>query len=199
MIAALIRIVTGTQARWQGVDPEPRQRIYFGNHRSNLDAPVIWAALPPLLRRRTRPVAAHDYWTRTALRRYLATHVFRVVLIHRTKLTAENHPLVPMETALDAGDSLILFPEGTRAAADADELNPFKPGLWHLATRHPQVELIPVLLENLNRILPKGEVLLVPVAAIVRFGAPLGFDPAEPKEQFLARARAAVAALADSP
>jgi 1-acyl-sn-glycerol-3-phosphate acyltransferase len=201
MTAAIIRLITGAQARWAGVEPVSPdgtipQRIYFANHASNLDAPVIWAALPLELRRRTRPVAAKDYWDHGPLRRYLASSVFRAVLIERKRVTAHTNPLGAMEDALDAGDSLIIFPEGTRTEDEEGEMSAFKPGLWHLARKHPNVQLVPVHLENLNRILPKGEFLLIPLLAAVTFGAPIAFDPDEPKAAFLERARASIESMA---
>ena len=196
MIAGLIRLVTGAQARWVGCTPGLRQRIYFANHSSNLDGPTIWASLPNQVRARTRPIAARDYWEKGPLRRWLAHAVFHAVLISREKITAGNNPLVAMETALAEGASLIIFPEGTRTVDEDTGMNPFKPGLWHLARRHPEVELVPVHLENLNRILPKGDVLLVPLLAAVTFGTPLLLQEGEDKLAFLERARGAVAALA---
>lgn len=201
IVAGLIRLITGVQARWKGIDPvRPDgsfpQRIYFANHSSNLDAPLIWAALPPVMRKMTRPVAAADYWDHGHIRRYFANHIFRCVLIPRHKVSARNNPLATIEPALDAGDSLILFPEGTRAMEDDAELGEFKPGLWHLAKKHPQVELVPVYLENLSRILPKGELILIPIQAAVTFGPPLHFDATEDKDAFLHRARHAIEQLA---
>ena len=200
MTAGLIRLVTGAQARWRGVEPVAPdgtipQRIYFANHASHLDAPVIWASLPTALRRRTRPVAARDYWERGAVRRRLASNVFRAVLIERERVTAHSNPLGPMEAALEAGDSLILFPEGTRTGDAEGEMSDFKPGLWHLARKHPEVQLVPVHLENLNRILPKGDFLLVPLLAAVTFGAPVRPEEGEDKAAFLQRARRSVEAL----
>ena len=195
MIAGLIRLLTGVRARWIGCEPDARQRIYFANHTSNLDLPVIWASLPDEVRARVRPIAAQDYWERGPLRRWLAHRVFRAVLIARTGITAANNPLTAMEAALTEGASLVIFPEGMRN--QDEELKPFKAGLWHLARKHPGIELVPVHLENLNRILPKGEVILIPLLAQVRFGAPLAAIAGEDKEAFLARARAAVIALAD--
>jgi 1-acyl-sn-glycerol-3-phosphate acyltransferase len=200
MIAELIRLVTGAQARWIGIDPvrpdgSAPQRIYFANHQSNLDAPVIWASLPLMLRGNTCPVAARDYWTGNPLRRYLANEIFHCVLIDRQKLTKSTNPLGLMEAALEKGNSLILFPEGTRTLDDEGDMGEFKPGLWHLAKKHPEVELVPVHLENLNRILPKGDFLLVPLLAAVTFGPPIKFDEAEDKMMFLGRAKHAVEAL----
>lgn len=54
---------------------------------------------------------------------------------------------------------------------------------------------MPVLIENLNRILPKGEFLPVPLLGGVSFGAPMKLENGEGRESFLARAQAAVKAL----
>jgi 1-acyl-sn-glycerol-3-phosphate acyltransferase len=200
VIAGLIRLISGAQARWCGVDPMRADgtvppRIYFANHQSNLDAPVIWASLPPELRRQTRPVAARDYWDAGPLRRYLSQKIFRVVLIERGKVTVSNNPLRAMEQVLDDGESLIIFPEGTRTMDDEGEMNDFKPGLWHLAKKHPEAELVPVHLENLNRILPKGTLVLVPLLAAVTFGKPVRIEEGEDKPTFLARSKRAVEEL----
>ncbi|HQY87638.1 MAG TPA: lysophospholipid acyltransferase family protein [Tepidisphaeraceae bacterium] len=197
MIASLIRWMTGAQARWLGVDPIDSnglipQRIYFANHQSNLDAPVIWAALPTALRRRTRPVAARDYWEGNVLRRLLSRRVFHAVLIERQKVTKSNNPLSAMEAAIELGDSLIIFPEGGRLGDDEGNIGEFKPGLFHLARKHPTVQLVPVYLENLNRILPKGEFFPAPVLAAVTFGAPLKLEEGEDKSDFLNRAKLAI-------
>jgi 1-acyl-sn-glycerol-3-phosphate acyltransferase len=196
VIAPLVQLVTGVQARWLGCEPVARQRIYFGNHVSNLDGPVIWAALPTSLRVTTRPVAARDYWLAGPVRRWLAGSVLNAVLIERKHITAANNPMHDLEAAINAGSSLILFPEGKRQADEDAGMNPFKPGLWHLARRRPEVELIPVHLANLNRMLPRGEVLFVPLMATVTFGSPITMPGEhEEKSAFLERARQAVADL----
>jgi len=191
-VAALIRLISGLQARWLGAEPADRQRIYFANHTSNLDAVVIWAALPEFIRKKTRPVAARDYW-QTGFRKWLANDIFRAVLIERHKVTAENNPLREMLSVLDGGESLIIFPEGGRFSGP--EPQKFKGGLFHLAKDRPQAELVPVYLENLNRILPKGEVLLVPLLGSLTIGAPLKLEADETKVDFLERARQAVWSL----
>jgi len=190
VVAAFFRAVCGARARWLGCEPSEQQRIYFANHTSHLDAIVLWATLPMALRARTRPVAAKDYWTANRLRVWLAEKVFRAVLIERRRVTASENPLRDMLSALDAGDSLILFPEGSRYAGL--EPRPFKSGLYHLAKKRPKVEFIPVYLENLNRILPKGEILPVPLMGSVTIGAPIRLESGESKELFLERARKAV-------
>lgn len=199
MFAAFVRLMTGAQARWIGCAPEAKQRIYFANHVSNLDGPVIWASLPRELRLATRPIAAQDYWEKGIVRPWLANKVLNAILIARTGITARNNPLTAMDAAIAAGASLIIFPEGRRQDDEDAGMNPFKPGLWHLAKHHPHVELVPVWLENLNRILPRGEVLLVPLMASVTFGTPLPRVEGEEKPAFLLRARAALEAVEGGP
>ena len=192
-IAWFTRALTGVRARWQGCAPVAEQRVYFANHTSNLDIVLLWAALPGELRRKTRPVGARDYWQVGGVRGWLAGSVFRAVLIERHNVTRENNPLVPMLDALRGGESLIIFPEGTRNPDG--EVNPFKPGIFHVAKAQPEIALVPVFIENLNRVLPKGEILPVPMLCSVTFGKPLRLAEGEAKPQFLTRAREAVLAL----
>jgi 1-acyl-sn-glycerol-3-phosphate acyltransferase len=194
LMVFLARLVSGANPRWVGCAPEPRQRIYFANHTSNLDALVLWAVLPPEVRALTRPVAARDYWDK-GIRRYIANQIFHAILIERKKPTAHDNPIEQILTAMGAERSIIIFPEGGRQSGP--EPAPFKSGLHHLAQKRPDVELIPVLMDNLNRILPKGEVLPVPVIGHVTFGAPIKLLPDETKPAFLERARAAVMRLHD--
>ena len=194
LIAAGLRLFTGARARgaaeaWAG----GKARVFFANHTSNLDFVAVWAVLPPALRRRTRPVAARDYWQGGPVRRWLAGRVFRAVLIERKQVTRANNPIEQMAPVLAAGECLILFPEGGRF--EGGEMAPFKSGLFHLAQKCPDAKLVPVHIENLNRVLPKGEVLAVPMLCAVNFGEPMRPEPGEDKEAFLARAREAVRAL----
>ena len=192
LLIGLTRFLVGGRAYWLGCAPEPRQRIYFANHTSNLDTVVLWAALPPELRQRTRPVAAADYWGHGRLRRAFGIGVLRAVLIDRA--TGGRAALDPLHAALAEGYSLIIFPEGGRFPGPLPQ--PFKSGLYHLAQAHPDVELIPVWLENSGRALPKGASIPIPVSASAVFGAPLAPMPEEERDAFLERARAALVALA---
>ncbi|CAN4280283.1 1-acyl-sn-glycerol-3-phosphate acyltransferase [Pseudoxanthomonas sp. LjRoot125] len=194
LLAAVSKALIGAYPRWMGSQPEARQRIYFANHASHLDTVALWSALPPFLRRKTRPVAARDYWGGGGFKGLIAGPGLNVVLIDRQRTEPDADPLQPLYEALDAGTSLILFPEGTRNP-DATLL-PFKSGLYHLAQRYPRVELIPVYLDNARRSMPKGSLLPVPLICTVRFGAPLAAAPGEDKAGFLQRARDAVQALA---
>lgn len=193
-IVWLVRTLVGAYPHWIGSAPSANQRIYFANHTSHMDTAVLWAALPQALRANTRPVAAKDYWGRGGLSTRIARDELNVVMIDRNREDAGADPLAPLHEALENGFSLIFFPEGTRAAQPLP--GPFKSGLYHLAQAFPQVELIPVYLENLHRSLPKGALLPVPIISTVRFGAPLARIADESRDAFLARARDAVVALA---
>ena len=172
-----------------------RRRVYFANHSSNADTILIWAALPPELRREVRPVAAADYWLRSRLRAFVGRDVFRILPIERVAEGRTTDPVGQMAEAVDAGWSLIVFPEGRRNMTDAPLLE-LKSGIYHLARARPDLDLVPVWIDNLNGVLPKGEVLPVPLICTLGFGAPLRLGADEGKDAFLARARAALLAQA---
>lgn len=216
-LLGLVRLLTGAQARWHGCPPKAEQRIYFANHQSHADLVLIWAALPQELRSITRPIAAKDYWTASRFKRWITTDVFNAVYVERGKNRGQipispsqqdeqtqtdeklesdpdsSDPLQPLIDALDSGDSLILFPEGTRG--HAEDPQPFKSGLYNLAQRFPEVVLVPAWIHNVQRVMPKGEVVPVPVLCSVTFGEPVRPGADEGRAAFLARARTAVMAL----
>ena len=199
LLAFIARLISGATARWTApLDPD-RQRVYFANHTSHLDFIIIWSSLPPAMRAKTRPVAGADYWGKGAMRRYLAKKVFNAILIERPSsdsghaISAAAKSIESIAAGMGGHSSIIVFPEGTRSLTG--EILPFKSGLYHLLKLKPELEVVPVYLSNMNRILPKGEVLPVPLIGRVIIGAPIAFDPAEDKQAFLTRARQAMLAL----
>jgi len=191
-LAGIARLITGAQGHWYGAPPKAEQRIYFANHQSHFDWVLIWAALPRDLRTVTRPIAARDYWTSSPLKHWITREIFNAVYVSRQR-TDDEDPLEPLMAALRNGDSLVIFPEGTRG----NKVDPasFKAGLFHLAEAFPEVQLIPAWIDNVQRVMPKGEVVPVPILCSVTFGKPLTLFPGEDKRGFLERARNAVMAL----
>lgn len=195
VLALVARFLSGASVRWIDSQPDTCQRIYFANHTSHLDAIVIWSALPQAVRSLTRPVAAKDYWTGGPIRRYLAARVFNALLIDRTDIKVHHSPVDMMVREIGSDFSLIVFPEGGRNRGVNPEVGEFKSGLYYLCKRRPDLELIPVHIDNMNRILPRGEVLPVPLLTCISFGPPMWLEAGEPKMEFLQRARQAVRRL----
>jgi 1-acyl-sn-glycerol-3-phosphate acyltransferase len=193
-LLGLVRLLTGSQARWYGCPPKAEQRIYFANHQSHADLVMIWSALPQELRSVTRAIAARDYWTKTPFKQWITTKVFNVIYVSRHR-SADEDPLEPLMEALNNGDSIILFPEGTRG--HTGEPQSFKAGLYNLAKKYPHVVLVPAWINNIQHVLPKGEVVPVPVLCSVTFGAPMQVEPQEECRPFLDRARQSVLSLRD--
>lgn len=102
-------------------------------------------------------------------------------------------PLQPLIEALHSGDSIIIFPEGTRG--HTGEPQKFKSGLFTLAQMFPEVVLVPAWIDNVQRVMPKGEVVPVPILCSVTFGEPVRLEEGEERRPFLDRAREAVVAL----
>lgn len=211
---ALSRAITGLGGvRVGGADNNepyfPPQAIYYSNHSSHLDFLTLWAVMPPQLQPRVRPIAAADYWG-SGIKSQVAQGVFNAHLVHRGKSAPtpsgsgrqasfpNRHTrsgvsprgqgqLAGMTAILDAGDSLLIFPEGTRGAHDA--VADFQAGLYRLAAHDPSIPVVPVTLKNLGRILPKGEMIPVPHLTTVIVHEPLSLEPNESQQEFLTRAR----------
>lgn len=194
-IVLFARAITAVRAIWSESGMQTRRCIYFANHSSHGDFILIWAVLPPRLRRRVRPVAGADYWLKSSLNSFIGRDVFNAVLIERDREARRQDPVTQMTQALDDGSSLILFPEGTRNLTETP-LQPFKSGLFHLAQARPDIDLVPVWIDNLNRVMPKGEFVPIPLICTVTFGEALHIGETEEKAAFLARAESALLALA---
>jgi 1-acyl-sn-glycerol-3-phosphate acyltransferase len=193
LLAAIAKFLSGASVRWIDCQPDTCQRVYFANHTSHLDPLVLWGALPAEVRAVTRPVAAKDYWERGRIRRYLARNVFNALLIDRKEIKVHQSPVDLMLREIGSTHSLILFPEGGRTAGEA--VGEFKSGLYYLSKKRPDLELVPVHIDNMNRVLPRGEFLPVPLLSCITFGPPMWLEAGESKVDFLNRARQAVQRL----
>ena len=178
------RLLTGARSLWVGCEPELKQRIYFANHNSHIDFILLWSSLPKDMRRGTRPVAASDYWTKDGFRRFLIQDTFNGVTIKRNRENNED-PLQPIKDVLKQGYSIIFFPEGTRNLEDDVELLPFKSGLYNLHREFPDIDIIPVWISNLKRVMPKGALVPLPLLSTIIFGSPLEQHMEMDKKDFL--------------
>lgn len=144
--------------------------ILVANHSSHLDTMSLLSLFPLSKLRGIRPVAAADYFERNAFVSILTKTLFNILPIARKNITPENNPLRRMREAIAAGDSLIIFPEGTRGSGR--ELGEFRSGVAHLIEKVPGVPVVPAYLVNMGRSLPKGEFIPVPFFCEIRIGAP---------------------------
>lgn len=192
ILAAIAKLLSGASVRWYQCQPDICQRVYFANHTSHLDALILWSSLPSEVRDLTRPVAALDYWGRDPIRRYIAAQ-FNAILIDRKEVRVRNNPVDLMIREIGDTHSLIVFPEGGRN--QEAEMQEFKSGLYYLCKKRPDLELVPVYIENLHRILPRGEYIPVPLLSRLTFGPPIFLEREEGKADFLKRARQAVRQL----
>jgi len=193
-IVLFARAITAVRAIWSGEGLPPRRCVYFANHSSHGDFILVWAVLPPRMRAETRPVAGAEYWLKSKLSTFIGRDVFNSVLIQRDRENRTQDPIAQMADAIDSGSSLIVFPEGTRNQTE-EPLLPFKSGIFHLAEARPDIDFVPVWINNLNRVMPKGEIVPIPLICTVTFGSPMQLERGETKEDFLERLRAAMLAL----
>lgn len=170
-----------------------KHRLYYANHNSHGDFILFWISLPYEVRLKTRPVAGADYWNSGAIRRFLAHKVFNMLLIER----GGDNPQAVTDQINQAltESSLIIFPEGTRKMNDDLPLQPFKSGLFYLAQQNPQLECVPVWINNMNNVLPKGFMLPIPLLCDLYMGKPIFYQQNEEKTAFLQRAEQALLAL----
>jgi 1-acyl-sn-glycerol-3-phosphate acyltransferase len=167
--------------------------ILVANHSSHLDTAALLSLFPIGRLRRIRPCAAADYFERTRVVSFLSRTFFNVLPIRRSAIHGADNPMARMREALERGESLLLFPEGTRGRGP--DLAAFKPGLAHLAEEFPEIPIVPAFLTNMGRALPRGEFIPVPFFCEVRIGPPL--RPRGTRAEMLAAVRAAVEALRD--
>lgn len=144
--------------------------LLIANHSSHLDTLSLLSLFPLTHLRKIRPVAAADYFERNWFVSGLTRTLFNILPIARKNITAENNPLRRMREAIEDGDSLLIFPEGTRGSGY--EIGEFRSGVAHLIEKMPELSVVPAYLANMGRSLPKGEFIPVPFFCEIRLGAP---------------------------
>jgi len=186
-----LALFLGVRVRGRENLPRRDPFVLIANHASHLDTVTLLSLFPLRRLRRIRPVAAADYFERSRLRSALTKSLFHILPIARSREEGAPDPRERMLAALGSGQSLILFPEGTRTKDGT--MGRFRSGIAHLAMHAPDVPIVPAFLVNLGRSLPKGALIPVPMFAEVRVGAPL--HPTGEREEIVAALERAVREL----
>ncbi|MEN3336271.1 MAG: hypothetical protein V7641_5636 [Blastocatellia bacterium] len=195
LVKPFMTLFIGLRVRGREHLPRAGQFILVANHSSHLDTASLLTLFRLTHLRHIRPVAAADYFERNFFVSLLTKTFFNILPIARRGITAENNPLTHMQQALAAGDSLIIFPEGTRGTGA--EIGPFRSGIAHLVAKLPDVPVVPASLANMGRRLPKGEIIPVPFFCEIRLGEPLLLGGN--RQQIISTLEEAVRALKEMP
>lgn len=193
IVRGVTLIVLGLNVRHRERLPRKGPAVLAANHNSHLDTMVLMTLLPLSSLGKVRPVAAADYFLRNRLLAWFATDIIGILPIARTRTDPAADPLAPLVEALDRGEILIFFPEGSRG--QPEQLAEFKSGLARLKELRPDVAVTPVFMYGLGKALPRGETMLVPFFVDVFVGEPVPWTGS--RQRFMDDFRAAVTALAD--
>jgi 1-acyl-sn-glycerol-3-phosphate acyltransferase len=192
VVRSVILVALGLTVRHRERLPKDGPAVLAGNHNSNLDALAIMSLMPLRVLPKLRPVAAMDYFYTSKLRGWFANNIIGIIPVKRGSGKEGGNPLQLAEDALDRGETLVIFPEGSRGEPEA--LARFKKGIGHLARAKPRVPIVPVFMHGLGKALPKGSAVLVPFTCLVSVGEPLYGK--ESYETFVTELEGAMTALA---
>jgi 1-acyl-sn-glycerol-3-phosphate acyltransferase len=154
-----------------------KQFILIANHNSHMDTMALMSAIPSRFIHRVHPIAARDFFGGSLFSRILMRYLVNATLIRRDREDPKRDPIDDMDKMLKKQRSLILYPEGSRGIPG--KMSNFKRGLGYLVQRNPNINVIPVYLENIYKTLPKGKKLILPYNCSIKFGQPIKFNSLE--------------------
>ena len=191
-VRPIMLVVLGLNVRRREQLPTQGPAVLVANHNSHLDAVTLMTLFPLRMLPKLRPVAAQDYFFRNPLLKWFALHIMGILPLDRKVKSKRTHPLAGINEAIDQGDIVIVFPEGSRG--DPEQLGDFKAGIAHIAKKNPEAPVIPIFMHGLGKALPKGETLLVPFFLDIFVGEPIEWD--NDKEAFMDKLSARMRTLA---
>ncbi|MDG2139425.1 MAG: lysophospholipid acyltransferase family protein [Flavobacteriales bacterium] len=156
---------------------DKKQFILIANHNSHMDTMALMSAIPSRYIHRVHPIAARDFFGGSLFKKILMRYLVNATLIKRDRTDSENDPIDSMDKMLKKARSLILYPEGSRGIPGI--MSNFKRGLGYLIQRNPEVDVIPVYLDNIYKTLPKGKNVILPYNCSITFGDPIKFESLE--------------------
>jgi 1-acyl-sn-glycerol-3-phosphate acyltransferase len=171
IVRLILLVVIGLRIIDRARLPRSGPAIICANHNSHLDTLVLMTIFPLRLLAKLRPVAAAEYFLKNRILAWFALDIIGIIPLQRDRSSHTEHPLAKCSEALERGEILIIYPEGSRG--EPESLASFHSGIAHLAKRHPDVPIYPVFIYGLGKVLPKGEKILVPFFCDLAIGKPI--------------------------
>ena len=144
--------------------------IIVANHNSHLDILLLFYLLPLKQIRRTHPVAAIEYFSKSKIIFRVVTYLFDPVWIKRNSPQYFTEFMAVVKSKLDGGHNLIIFPEGSRGLPG--EVQHFKTGIGRISEQYRNIPIVPVFLSGTERSLPKRYSIPVPIWNNIIIGPP---------------------------
>ncbi len=170
IVPFILKPLTGIVYKHSEVLTQANQFIIIANHNSHIDTLALMSAMPKHKIVKIKPVAAGDYFGSSRLKSFLTKAFTNALLIPRccSLKNKSQDPFRIMLKALKRGQSLIIYPEGSRGKAN--EMQEFKTGIGHILLKFPHLAYIPTYIENTGKVLPKDSVMPIPFNCKVVFG-----------------------------